>query len=159
MNADHQESLSLYLRHFNHLPASSAQNPTLQDLTLSEMTISTGDGKTHTVPFTPPMKSWADARVQTVDMDTAARKALGIAPIDHGPAAIHPPTLTTAHWNRTRLPHGLHRLRDEIIHRARHRGLRSAAAVLPWWSGDDVVDCEDDSVAGYCAAYRGDGVA
>ncbi|KAH8811603.1 hypothetical protein F5884DRAFT_782716 [Xylogone sp. PMI_703] len=86
MNAEHQESLTLYLRHFNKLSASSAaKNPILQDITPAEMTISTSDGKTHIVPFTPPMDSLSDARFRTVEMDTEARKALGVAPIEHGP--------------------------------------------------------------------------
>ena len=81
LNADHQESLALYLRHYAGLSSSAAKAPTLTDITFSEMTFLTRDGKATTVPFNPPMQSWSEARVRTVEMDRDSRAALDISSI------------------------------------------------------------------------------
>lgn len=81
LNGDHQESLSLYLRHYNKLPASAVSKPLVTDITFDALTIQSADGKPHTVPFKPPMKSWAEARERTVEMDREARAALDISTI------------------------------------------------------------------------------
>jgi len=81
MNADHQRSLSYYLQHFNELSASAASKPLLRDITFSSLTIQSADGKPHTIPINPPMKSWSEARTRTVEMDREARAALGISSI------------------------------------------------------------------------------
>ncbi|KAG9230372.1 hypothetical protein BJ875DRAFT_158396 [Amylocarpus encephaloides] len=78
MNADHQESLSLYLRQYKKLSSSQAKSPTLDDISFEAMTIRTSSGK-YTIPFEPPMKSWAEARTRTVDMDRDSREGLDIS--------------------------------------------------------------------------------
>jgi len=92
MNADHQASLSYYLRHYANLSSRAAYKPFLRDISFSEMKIQTSDGRDHTIPFTPPMKSWAEARTRTVDMDREARLALDISDVRitayEGPASV-----------------------------------------------------------------------
>ncbi|RDL40152.1 uncharacterized protein BP5553_00131 [Venustampulla echinocandica] len=81
MNADHQVSLSYYLQHFKKLSASEARSPLLEDVSFESMTVRASNGKTHSIPFNPPMKTWADARGRTVDMDREARDALDISDV------------------------------------------------------------------------------
>ncbi|KAH8687573.1 hypothetical protein BGZ60DRAFT_362664 [Tricladium varicosporioides] len=81
MNADHQESLVHYLQHFSKLSAKQARSPILTDISLESMTIKTVDGTTQKLPFRPPMKSFAEARTRTVDMDREAREGLNISNI------------------------------------------------------------------------------
>ncbi|KAH7407120.1 hypothetical protein BKA64DRAFT_665875 [Cadophora sp. MPI-SDFR-AT-0126] len=81
MNADHADSLSYYLQHFCKLSSRTAHGATLSSISLSSMTLQTTDGKKHTIPLDPPMKSWSEARTRSVDMDREARSALDISPI------------------------------------------------------------------------------
>ncbi|KAM3074461.1 hypothetical protein ACMFMG_002736 [Clarireedia jacksonii] len=80
MNADHSASLSLYLRNYSKLPAGEASKPTLVDISLSSLTISSRSGATHTIPLDPPMSSYAEARPRFVAMDEESRAALNISP-------------------------------------------------------------------------------
>lgn len=79
MNGDHADSLSYYLRHYAKLSERAARGATITDLSLSSMDFQTADGRTHIIPINPPMKTWADARTRTVDMDRESRAALGIS--------------------------------------------------------------------------------
>jgi hypothetical protein len=81
LNADHQPTLSLYLRHYNGLSSYAARDVVMTDISFDQMTFQTKDGKTRTVPFNPPMQSWSDARGRTVAMDKEARAGLGISSI------------------------------------------------------------------------------
>ena len=81
MNNDHADSLSLYLQHYSKLSARTAKGAVMTDISLSAMTFQATDGKTHIIPLKPPMKSFADARTRSVDMDREARSALDISPI------------------------------------------------------------------------------
>jgi len=81
LNADHQRSLSYYLQHYANVSARTARAPTITDISFSAMTLRTTDGKTHSIPFNPPMKSWSEARTRTVEMDREARAALDISDI------------------------------------------------------------------------------
>ncbi|KAL9132074.1 MAG: hypothetical protein Q9217_000110 [Psora testacea] len=85
MNQVHQDSLTRYLEHHHALSSFSARNAKLVDMSLSTLTIHTpnnlglGFGKgttTYHIPITPPMESWADARLRTAAMDHAAMDAL-----------------------------------------------------------------------------------
>ncbi|PBP22039.1 hypothetical protein BUE80_DR007150 [Diplocarpon rosae] len=79
MNADHADSLSLYLQHFCHLSPAAARGGTLVALSLAAMHLRTADGRTHTIPFHPPLTTWADARARSVAMDREARAGRGRA--------------------------------------------------------------------------------
>jgi hypothetical protein len=81
LNADHQHTLSYYLRHYAQLSSRAARAPTLTDISFSAMTFRTRNGQTHMVPFNPPMKSWSEARTRTVEMDRVSRAALDISDI------------------------------------------------------------------------------
>lgn len=84
LNADHPDSLSLYLRHFASVPAPSASPAKITDVSLHSMTICDSTGTPHTIAFNPPMATFAEARERTVAMDYAARAALGVPPKEHG---------------------------------------------------------------------------
>jgi hypothetical protein len=81
MNADHQSSLSLYLQHYLSLSPSLAANPKLTSISLSSLTLQTTDGRTHSIPFNPPMTSYAEARARSVAMDKESRAGLGLSTI------------------------------------------------------------------------------
>jgi len=81
MNNDHSESLSLYLQHFAQLSARTARDSKMTDISLETMTFRTSDGKTQTIPLSPPMTSYAEARTRSVEMDREAREALNISSI------------------------------------------------------------------------------
>jgi hypothetical protein len=81
LNADHQATLSLYLRHYNGLSAYAARDVVMTDISFNEMTFKTKDGKTRTVSFSPPMQAWSEARMRTVEMDKQARTGLGLSSI------------------------------------------------------------------------------
>ena len=84
MNADHQNSLIRYLRHYHHLSSFSARNATLTAIDLSTLTISTSptpfSPTTYRIPLDPPLSSWADARPRLVIMDNEACSRLGCSP-------------------------------------------------------------------------------
>lgn len=92
MNHDHQRSLSLYLRHYSHLSAHAARTPQLLDITFSSLAIQSADGKTHTIPMSPPLATWADARPRVVAMDKESRRGLGVSEIDLSGEKYIPPT-------------------------------------------------------------------
>jgi hypothetical protein len=78
MNNDHADSVALYAQHFCKLSRSTARGAKLEDIDLDGMTIS-ASGNQHRIPFSPPMKAFAEARTRTVDMDREARAALDIS--------------------------------------------------------------------------------
>ena len=80
LNKDHRESLSLYLQHYKKLSAGAASNPTVSDISFDALTIF-ARGKSYSIPFNPPMKSWADARERTVEMDRESRAGLDLSSI------------------------------------------------------------------------------
>lgn len=67
MNEDHQNSLTLYSRHYNKLPLSHAKTSKLVDITLDHMVIESSFGRC-LIPIDPPMKSYAEARDRVVAM-------------------------------------------------------------------------------------------
>lgn len=78
INASHRPELSRYLRHFAQVHSASAipSSCSLVDVSLSCMVISASDSQEHTIPFDPPLESWADIRPRVVEMDAKARRAL-----------------------------------------------------------------------------------
>ena len=83
MNTDHQDSLIRYLEHYHHLSSFTARHATLNNITLSSLEIhlpppfpGLGSPSYFTIPITPNMNSWADARPKVVAMDHEAVVAL-----------------------------------------------------------------------------------
>jgi hypothetical protein len=76
MNADHQDSLALFLQAYNNISASEAKTAQLEDITLSSLTISARGTRYH-VPIDPAMKSYSDARGCMVAMHKESLKRLG----------------------------------------------------------------------------------
>jgi hypothetical protein len=81
MNTDHTADLALYLKHHRALSDTEAATARLDDMTLSQLRITTVAGTdaashTHTVPIEPAMESWADARPRMIAMTAAAHAAL-----------------------------------------------------------------------------------
>jgi hypothetical protein len=81
MNADHQKTLSYYLRNYHHLSTAAASSATMQDITLSSITL-LASAKTYTVPIFPPLKSLGEARTRLIEMDIQSRTALNISCIE-----------------------------------------------------------------------------
>ena len=81
MNADHADSLILYLEHFHSLPSHTACHAHLTDISQTSMLISTSKSKpnsnTYRIPFDPPLKDWSEARPRVIALDQEARSALG----------------------------------------------------------------------------------
>lgn len=80
MNADHQDSLSLYLQVYNKVPSSDTKSARLEDLSLTDLVI-TAAGTRYSVPITPPMKSFSDARPRVVAMQKECLDRLGVSDI------------------------------------------------------------------------------
>jgi len=80
MNREHGDSISRYLEHNLHISSFSARNAKLEDMTLSSLVIRSSGGL-FTVPLTPPLSSWREARERLIAMDQDAVKALGRSPI------------------------------------------------------------------------------
>lgn len=76
MNADHQDSLSIFLEYYCKMPPQLAFNAQLDDITLSHLIIRSKAGR-NIVPIEPPMESWAQARERMVEMHHASYKGLG----------------------------------------------------------------------------------
>jgi hypothetical protein len=81
LNKDHQRSLSYYLQHYNSISAWEASSPVLTDITFSHLVFRLSSGDRSTIPLYPPMTSWSEARIRTVEMDRDARAALDISSI------------------------------------------------------------------------------
>lgn len=80
MNADHQDSLSLYLQVYNNVPSSAAKSARLEDFSLTDLVI-TAAGTRYSVPINPPMKSLSDARPRVVAMHKECLNKLGLSDI------------------------------------------------------------------------------
>lgn len=85
MNAEHQDSLICYLRHYKQLSSFSARNATLLAADLSGLTIASSPTpfSTHTyrIPLDPPLTSWTDIRPRLVAMNYESCSGLGCSPI------------------------------------------------------------------------------
>lgn len=76
MNADHGDSLQLYLQAFSRITASEAKGATLEDLTLSDLTIR-ANGTRYGIPIDPPMASYNEARGRLVGLHKDSLQKLG----------------------------------------------------------------------------------
>jgi hypothetical protein len=76
MNADHADSLQLYLQAYNGITARESQGATLEDLTLSNLII-TAQKSRYTIPLTPPMKDYTEARTRLVTLHKESLQKLG----------------------------------------------------------------------------------
>ena len=79
MNAQHQPSLTRYLQNYLHLSSFSSRNPTLINISLSNLSIRTGS-KIHTIPLSPPLPSLSESRSRLVLMDEECIKNLNLSP-------------------------------------------------------------------------------
>ncbi|KAF8446859.1 hypothetical protein BGX38DRAFT_1270848 [Terfezia claveryi] len=86
MNADHKDSILLYLRHFSNIPPLSpgTPDPELIDISLAGITISHHLSPKATtpaitfIPFTPPIESLSQSRARLVAMTEESEQALGL---------------------------------------------------------------------------------
>ncbi|RDW70594.1 DUF2470 domain-containing protein [Aspergillus mulundensis] len=78
MNNDHARSLSLYLRAFCGLSERASQSPKLEDLRLTDLVIS-AQGSRYTIPFDPPLQSYAETRARVVAMHKDALEKLDLS--------------------------------------------------------------------------------
>ncbi|MCJ1309095.1 hypothetical protein MMC25_002750 [Agyrium rufum] len=77
MNADHKDVLVRYLENYGKIPTISARSAKLTDITFSTMTITHNHGKaTSTIPISPPLTGWSQAREKTITMDNECMDAL-----------------------------------------------------------------------------------
>ncbi|KAJ5106443.1 hypothetical protein N7456_003118 [Penicillium angulare] len=76
MNADHGDSLQLYLQAFNKISAREARNAQIEDLTLSSLTLKANGARYH-VPIDPPMKDFNEARGRLVALHKESLHRLG----------------------------------------------------------------------------------
>lgn len=81
MNKDHQDSLVRYLRYYCSLSYFSARNAFLEDITFSELVVSSSPGSKHHIPLKPAMINWSDARPRVVAMDHECADKLGLSNI------------------------------------------------------------------------------
>ncbi|KAL9620661.1 MAG: hypothetical protein Q9160_004797 [Pyrenula sp. 1 TL-2023] len=75
MNADHQDSLQIFLEHYCKVPSYLASDAQVDDISLSYLIIRSKAGR-NMVPLEPPMESYAHVRERMVEMDHAAYKGL-----------------------------------------------------------------------------------
>lgn len=76
MNADHQDSLKIFLEYYCKLPPHLISDAQLDDITLSHLIIRSKAGR-NIIPLEPPMESWVQARERMVEMHHASYKGLG----------------------------------------------------------------------------------
>jgi hypothetical protein len=76
MNADHQDSLQLYLQAYCGITASQAKAAQLEDISTSNLII-TAHGTRYSVPIDPPMKDYSEARARVVALHKDSLKRLG----------------------------------------------------------------------------------
>lgn len=76
MNADHADSLQLYLQAFCGITAREAKDASLEDLSLSHL-ILRAQGTRYLVPVDPPMKDYSEARGRLVALHKESLQKLG----------------------------------------------------------------------------------
>ncbi|KAJ5678775.1 hypothetical protein N7462_007019 [Penicillium macrosclerotiorum] len=76
MNADHSDSLQLYLQAFCGISARAAKGASLEDITLANVTVQ-AHGTRYSVPFDPPMKDYSESRSRLVALHKESLKRLG----------------------------------------------------------------------------------
>ncbi|KAJ5691104.1 hypothetical protein N7488_011839 [Penicillium malachiteum] len=76
MNADHGDSLELYLQAFNNISAREARKAQIEDLTLSNLIIQANGTRYH-VPIDPAMKDFTEARGRLVALHKDSLQRLG----------------------------------------------------------------------------------
>lgn len=76
MNADHADSLQLYLQAHCGITAREARGASLEDLSLSHL-ILRAQGTRYVVPINPPMKDYSEARGRLVALHKESLQKLG----------------------------------------------------------------------------------
>ncbi|KAI9839451.1 MAG: hypothetical protein M1819_002076 [Sarea resinae] len=78
MNGGHQESLVRFLEYQFNLPYLAVRNAVLVDMTFNALLIAPKkDSVPYSVPFNPPLNSWAEARERIVKLDQETLAGLG----------------------------------------------------------------------------------
>ncbi|CAI7582584.1 unnamed protein product [Penicillium crustosum] len=92
MNADHQDSLGLFLQAYCGITSTQAKDAHLEELSTSNLII-TAHGTRYSVPIEPPMKNYSEARSRMVAMHKESLKRLGRSEITlteyRAPRGIH----------------------------------------------------------------------
>ncbi|KAJ5503512.1 hypothetical protein N7463_006386 [Penicillium fimorum] len=92
MNADHQDSLALFLQAYCGITSTQAKNAQLEELTTSNLIIAS-HGTRYSVPIEPEMKNYSEARGRMVAMHKDSLKRLGRSEITlteyRAPRGIH----------------------------------------------------------------------
>ncbi|KAL9050703.1 MAG: hypothetical protein Q9162_006477 [Coniocarpon cinnabarinum] len=81
MNADHADSLVVYLQYYHGLSSFSARKARLTDISPVRMEIRISPNAIYRIPFDPPLADWSETRGRVVAMDQEARTSLGISNI------------------------------------------------------------------------------
>lgn len=76
MNADHQDSLTLFLQAYCGITSTQAKNSQLEEISTSNLII-TAQGTRYSVPIEPAMKDYSEARGRMVAMHKESLKRLG----------------------------------------------------------------------------------
>lgn len=92
MNADHRDSLALYLQAYCNISAGDAKSARLVDISLSDLVIS-ADSVRYSVPINPPMKNFSETRARVVSMYKDSLQRLGLSDISiteyRAPRGLH----------------------------------------------------------------------
>ncbi|OQE39074.1 hypothetical protein PENCOP_c007G05135 [Penicillium coprophilum] len=92
MNADHQDSLGLFLQAYCGITSTQAKNAYLEDLSTSNLII-TAHGTRYSVPIEPEMKNFSETRGRMVAMHKDSLKRLGRSEITlteyRAPRGVH----------------------------------------------------------------------
>ncbi|KAJ5455387.1 hypothetical protein N7475_010508 [Penicillium sp. IBT 31633x] len=76
MNADHQDSVELFVQAYCSITANQAKSAQIEDISLSNLIIA-ARGTRYSVPIDPPMKDYSEARGRMVAMHKESLKRLG----------------------------------------------------------------------------------
>ena len=76
MNADHGDSVQLYLQAFCNISAREAHGAQIEDLSLSNLIVK-ANGTRYIVPIDPPMKDYGEARGRLVALHKKSLERLG----------------------------------------------------------------------------------
>jgi len=80
MNNDHHDSIVRYLQHYARLSPSQAYGGRMTGVDLNGFTLQ-ARGKTHRIPFHPPLTSYAQVREKAVELDNQSKQMLHLSDV------------------------------------------------------------------------------